>query len=1021
MSDSSGDRIRYQPATISKSDWLRVMQATTEFERLWQQGERPDLPQFVLGYSDLPPGLLDAQLQALRSELQSTEAAGSALAEVSAIPLTSIGRYRPLQLLRRGGMGEVYCALDTECGREVALKRIRRDLAGDLDVQRRFREEGELTATLEHPGVIPIYGRGVDENGLAYYVMRLITGTGAGTLQQSIRRFHAGLAEADPVAKSAIAFPDLIRRVVDVANTMAYAHSREVVHRDLKPANILIGPYGETLIGDWGLARRSMDIISSRGGDGPLPVAGEVLSSTNSAGETDSRDPDEVSSAPVGRASEETQQRQPQSVATAATCGIGTPGFAAPEQLTGTVCDAATLRSADVYSLGAILHSVLTGRTPDRNGAWEPAAEAEQAFYHPAAVEQAVGGGLQMRLLVAICRRAMSEQPAERYASVEEFRDDLECWLRGEPVKAYAEGWWERLLRWPGRHRMATAALVTGLLISVLGGAAFLVVTTQQKNQLAQRSQELQNALQRSDRLLQDTTESRRVAERERAAGEISRDRAERREQMAFHAISQFYELFSERDDLRSAAELSGVREEVLQRSRRFYDQLYQEIEGDLIPNDSSALRLATAAMSLSKLEHELGHQTEAVAQLERTVKKLRETPWPTAEALLSRHREFQLARLISQQGQMAIQYGWFDKAGPLLREAVERLESFRGDQSVSAEQRADAEVLWVRAMSSLALQLGAAGKTAEALPLAEKAKQAGMTGAATSVEDALTRIQLHGNLALLLESSGATAQSLEELKLAEQVAETAEHLFSNDTSAGQRLQLLSMRSKVNRSRVRLLQKLNRVNDALTGLQQQLAVDETSVRAFTASHELRTAYGSTAMQLQKQLVQLSRQNEARQVAQQWVGLAEELLKQGTETERDLVFLLGAHHTAGHTLEMCGASAEAFAQYNAALSVCERTSGLGFRSPSLVYQIMELNCHLACVQAQASGWSAMVDGFLSTAKQAAEELQRWPAQTEVKPESIPRQLQGTVELLERVGFGEKAGKWKAELQERKLVP
>ncbi len=312
MSDSGGDRIRYQPATISKSDWLRVMQATTEYEQLWQRGERPDLQQFVQGYSDLPPGLLDAQLQALRSELQSTEVSGSAGTENAKIPLTLSGRYRQLQLLRRGGMGEVYSALDTECGREVALKKIRPDLAGDLDVQRRFREEGELTASLEHPGVIPIYGWGVDENGLAYYVMRLISGTDAGTLQQAIRRFHAGLTEPNSIEKSAIAFPELIRRVLDVANTMAYAHSRGIVHRDLKPANILLGPYGETLIGDWGLARRSVDIVGSRSSDQPMPVAGDVLSSTDSAGDKDSRDPEGVSSAPIGRASEETQQRRQQ-------------------------------------------------------------------------------------------------------------------------------------------------------------------------------------------------------------------------------------------------------------------------------------------------------------------------------------------------------------------------------------------------------------------------------------------------------------------------------------------------------------------------------------------------------------------------------------------------------------------------------------------------------------------------------------------------------------------------------------
>jgi serine/threonine protein kinase len=164
---------------------------------------------------------------------------GSGHAAEAGIPLTPAGRYQLLQLLqllRRGGMGEVYRALDTECGREVALKKIRRDLAGDADVQRRFREEGELTAGLEHPGVIPIYGRGVDECGLAWYVMRLIADTGAGTLQQCIRSFHAELGSVDRAESLETAFSDLVRRVVDVSNTMAYAHSRGVVHRDLKPS-----------------------------------------------------------------------------------------------------------------------------------------------------------------------------------------------------------------------------------------------------------------------------------------------------------------------------------------------------------------------------------------------------------------------------------------------------------------------------------------------------------------------------------------------------------------------------------------------------------------------------------------------------------------------------------------------------------------------------------------------------------------------------------------------------------------
>jgi len=235
MSNSGEDRIYYQPATVSKSDWLQVMQATAEFERLWLSGERPDRQQFIRKYGDLPPGLLDAELTALSSELQAGASCASACSGDAGIPLIATGRYQRLELLRRGGMGEVYRALDTECGREVAVKKIREDLSGDADVQRRFREEAELTAGLEHPGVIPIYGRGVDESGLSWYVMRLIAGAGAGTLQQTIRRFHEDVAGTDRTGSQVKAFSDLVHRVLDVANTMAYAHSRGVVHRDLKP------------------------------------------------------------------------------------------------------------------------------------------------------------------------------------------------------------------------------------------------------------------------------------------------------------------------------------------------------------------------------------------------------------------------------------------------------------------------------------------------------------------------------------------------------------------------------------------------------------------------------------------------------------------------------------------------------------------------------------------------------------------------------------------------------------------
>src|SRR5207248_3442285 len=100
--------------------------------------------------------------------------------------------------------------------------------------------------------VVPVYGLGTHPDGRPFYAMRFIHGD---TLKQAIRQFHAA-PHRDPAARR-LAFRRLLRRFVDACNAVAYAHSRGVLHRDLKPANVMLGPYGETLVIDWGLAKVS--------------------------------------------------------------------------------------------------------------------------------------------------------------------------------------------------------------------------------------------------------------------------------------------------------------------------------------------------------------------------------------------------------------------------------------------------------------------------------------------------------------------------------------------------------------------------------------------------------------------------------------------------------------------------------------------------------------------------------------------------------------------------------------------
>ena len=108
--------------------------------------------------------------------------------------------------------------------------------------------EAEVTGKLEHPGIVPIYGLGNDPTGRPYYAMRFIQGE---SLLDEIKRHHA---TNDPIARSS-SLRGLIDRFIDVCNAVGYAHSRGVLHRDLKPANVMLGPFGETLVVDWGLAK----------------------------------------------------------------------------------------------------------------------------------------------------------------------------------------------------------------------------------------------------------------------------------------------------------------------------------------------------------------------------------------------------------------------------------------------------------------------------------------------------------------------------------------------------------------------------------------------------------------------------------------------------------------------------------------------------------------------------------------------------------------------------------------------
>ena len=354
-----------------------------------------------------------------------------------------VSRFQMLRFHAAGGLGEVFVAEDGELHREVALKEIKRQHAGQEESRARFVLEAEITGNLEHPGIVPVYGLGTYPDGRPYYAMRFIRGE---TLAAAIKRFH-GQA---PVRFDSLEFRQLLGRLVAVCQAIAYAHSRGVLHRDLKPGNIMLGKFGETLVVDWGLAK----------------VVGRPDAGAAGPGEEGLLNP-----AGGGRAQ--------------ATVGVvGTPAFMSPEQAAGKVEELGP--ATDVYSLGATLYVLLTNRPPFQGPVVEVVKQVERGEWLP---PRQVNGSVPAAL-DAICRKAMALRPEERYASALALAEDVEHWLADEPVGAYAEPAGARLRRWMRkRPRRVTAAVV--LLVTAVIGLTVGTVLLERSNREARENLEM--------------------------------------------------------------------------------------------------------------------------------------------------------------------------------------------------------------------------------------------------------------------------------------------------------------------------------------------------------------------------------------------------------------------------------------------------------------------------------------------------------------------------------------------------
>ena len=321
-------------------------------------------------------------------------------------------RYRFIDRIASGSFGEIQRVHDTVLDRELAMKVLRWEYIDDRRVRARFLAEAQITAKLQHPGIVAVHDRGELEDRRLWYTMKVVDGR---TLGAVIREVHAA---AGPDAFRATASGWTFRRLIDafarISQAVGYAHSCQVMHRDLKPENIMTGPFGEVLVMDWGIARY-------------VGEAGEVLASTRDA---------VVMPPPMGRRERAPPPDAETRILPETKHGevIGTPAYMSPEQARGQ--RDLHRPPSDVYALGAILHHLLTGRPPyegDSNLVWHRVLAGP-----PRSIAEASRGGPPVPLaLVAIAERAMQREIEDRYPDAEKLAQEVLTWLDEDLRRAW--------------------------------------------------------------------------------------------------------------------------------------------------------------------------------------------------------------------------------------------------------------------------------------------------------------------------------------------------------------------------------------------------------------------------------------------------------------------------------------------------------------------------------------------------------------------------------------------------------
>lgn len=640
----AGDaRNHHGDTSLSQEDPVleeRLAEILDEYLRAAEAGEAPTPESFADRYPEHREVLLE-YLGGLALIQEGFPEFRDLLAPLSqttgeAISERRLGDYQLLQEIGRGGMGIVYEARQISLQRRVALKIL--PFASMLDHRQvvRFQNEARAAAQLQHPHIVPVHCVGTDR-GVHYYAMQYIEGVALSRLIENQRE-----QVASPQAFRA-QFQQAAEWGRQAAEALQSAHECGVVHRDIKPSNLLIDGHQQLWVADFGLARSTTDANVTHSGD-----------------------------------------------------LVGTLNYMSPEQTLGT----ATLvdHRTDIYSLGATLYELVTGRAAfdGRDPAMVPRQIQLGDFKRPRHWNPSVPVDLENVIL-----KAMATAVQDRYTTAQELASDLHRFLVGLPTQARSLSWRKRVSLWARRHRRAV--IVTSLLgfataVGVLVSVGLLREQAAKTSQALARFEEAKSAVHEVG--------SRAIAQ----LGDVPGTENVRRELLRdmLDYSRRFLEEATEQSSITidvamTYAEMAEINQQLGDLEAALDD--YREAERLLTSGHSNDPRRDDRLTLIARCRNNMGLLLRSLGRLEEANRTLRESisSQQRSKAPVSRSQLRELALAWNNLGLVLADQGQRDEAEVSYKRAISLLDDRRSKETTELHEATDTDDTWKESLAVLA------------------------------------------------------------------------------------------------------------------------------------------------------------------------------------------------------------------------------------------------------------------------------------------------------------------------------